>query len=94
MSAKEQNNDNSQNNKNKFIRLFMLIMLGFIIFIAMLFIWSNIDRDLPNFRASETRTAVRGLILSADEYTLAATKRVYEVSIDTRSLDPNKKELF
>jgi cell division protein FtsI (penicillin-binding protein 3) len=52
------------------------------------------DRDLPNFKASETNTALRGAILSQDNYTLAATKRLYEVSIDTRNLDPNKKELF
>jgi cell division protein FtsI (penicillin-binding protein 3) len=80
--------------KNKFAVFFVLIILGFIVFAAMLLVWSNIDRDLPNFKASEINTALRGTILSQDNYTLAATKRLYEVSIDTRNLDPNKKELF
>ncbi|MDR3178080.1 MAG: penicillin-binding protein 2 [Campylobacteraceae bacterium] len=80
--------------KNKFAASFVLVIFGFIVFAAMLLVWSNMDRDLPNFKASETNTALRGAILSQDNYTLAATKRLYEVSIDTRNLDPNKKELF
>ncbi|MDR1554856.1 MAG: penicillin-binding protein 2 [Campylobacteraceae bacterium] len=80
--------------KNKFAIFFILIIFGFIVFVAMLLVWSNMDRDLPNFKASETKTALRGVILSQDNYTLAATKRLYEVSIDTRNLDPNKKDLF
>ncbi|MDR0579302.1 MAG: penicillin-binding protein 2 [Campylobacteraceae bacterium] len=80
--------------KNKFAAFFFLVILGFVIFIAMLFVWSNIDRNLPNLKASEIKTALRGTILSEDNYTLAATKLLYEVSIDTRSLDPDKKNLF
>ncbi|MDR1460968.1 MAG: penicillin-binding protein 2 [Campylobacteraceae bacterium] len=79
---------------NKFAEFFILIIFGFIIFTAMLLVWSNMDRDLPNFKASEVHTALRGVILSEDNYTLAATKRLYEISIDTRNLDPDKKELF
>jgi cell division protein FtsI (penicillin-binding protein 3) len=80
--------------KNKFAQFFLLILLGFIVFISMLLVWSNMDRDLPNFKASETRTALRGVILSQDNYTLAATKRLYEIRVDTRNLDPDKKNLF
>ncbi|MDR0407923.1 MAG: penicillin-binding protein 2 [Campylobacteraceae bacterium] len=80
--------------KSKFAEFFVLIIFGFIVFTTMLLVWSNMDRDLPNFKASEVRTALRGVILSEDNYTLAATKRLYEISIDTRNLDPNKKELF
>ncbi|MDR2341898.1 MAG: penicillin-binding protein 2 [Campylobacteraceae bacterium] len=86
--------DSGKQIKNKFAVFFLLVILGFIVFIAMLLVWSNMDRDLPNFRASETKTALRGTILSEDNYTLAATKRLYEVSIDTRNLDPDKKNLF
>ncbi|MDR1285102.1 MAG: penicillin-binding protein 2 [Campylobacteraceae bacterium] len=88
------NNQGDKATGNKFAEFFVLIIFGFIIFTAMLLVWSNMDRDLPNFKASEVHTALRGVILSEDNYTLAATKRLYEISVDTRNLDPNKKELF
>jgi cell division protein FtsI (penicillin-binding protein 3) len=90
------NSDKAQKQagKNKFAAFFIIIAIGFIFFIVTLLIWSSIDRELPNFRASEMKTAVRGSILSADDYTLAATRRVYEAIVDTRNIDPDKKELF
>jgi cell division protein FtsI (penicillin-binding protein 3) len=81
-------------NRTKIAVLAVLVAFAFVVFVAILLFWSGGVRDLPNFKASDTKTAVRGLILSSDGYTLATTKLVYEASVDTRNIDPDKRELF
>jgi cell division protein FtsI (penicillin-binding protein 3) len=38
--------------------------------------------------------SLRGSILSADNYMLASSQRLYKVVVDTRNIDPDKKDLF
>lgn len=83
-----------QQMKSKFTVFFLIIILGFIIFISILFYWTKIDRNLPKFITSEANFAIRGNIISADGYVLATSQKLYKAMIDTRNIDPDKKELF
>lgn len=80
--------------KAKVLFLFILISFGFVIFVGTLFYWAKIDRRLPKLQTSDKNTALRGDILSADGYTIATSKKLYKVMVDTRNIDPNKKDIF
>ncbi|MBE0496114.1 MAG: penicillin-binding protein 2 [Campylobacterales bacterium] len=80
--------------KAKILLLFSLTSLGFIIFIGTLLYWSQIDRKLPRLQTSQTSTALRGTIVSSDGFVIATSQKLYKAMVDTRNIDPNKKELF
>ena len=51
-------------------------------------------RRMPSLFAKETSKASRGSIISADGFHLATTKKLYKAVVDTKYIDPQKKELF
>lgn len=51
-------------------------------------------RNLPSLYTKNTSYAMRGNILSADGFTLAYTTKLYKAVVNTRFIDPDKKELF
>jgi len=85
---------NIKPNTAKIIFLFVLVTFGFIIFLGAVFYWSNTKRRLPNLKYTEINRALRGDIISKDGFRVATSKKLYKVSIDTRNIDPGKKELF
>ncbi|MBS9778979.1 MAG: penicillin-binding protein 2 [Campylobacteraceae bacterium] len=87
-------NTEADKKKAKILFLFIIISFGFFIFLGTLFYWAKIDRRLPKLQTSETNTALRGNILSADGYTIATSKKLYKVMIDTRNINPNKLDVF
>jgi cell division protein FtsI (penicillin-binding protein 3) len=80
--------------KAKILLLFSLITLGFVIFIGTLLYWSQIDRKLPRLQTSQTSTALRGGIVSRDGFMVATSQKLYKAMVDTRNIDPAKRELF
>lgn len=73
------------------------LLLIFIMFFIFIYSISNIiqdDRKLPSLNTTKKDLAVRGSILSEDTFKVATSRKIYTASIDTRSLDINKKELF
>jgi len=74
--------------------LFFLLLLGFLIFIATLLYWAQIDRRLPRLYNKDIDSALRGNIISAHNYTVATSKKLYKAVVDTRNINPNKRELF
>jgi cell division protein FtsI (penicillin-binding protein 3) len=76
------------------LSLYALIGLGFFIFLAVMLITVIKDRHLPSMYAKESSRAQRGSIISADGFHLATTKKLYKAVVDTRYIDPDKKELF
>ncbi len=74
--------------------LFFLLLLGFLIFIATLLYWAQIDRRLPRLYNKDIDSALRGNIVSAHNYTVATSKKLYKAVVDTRNINPNKRELF
>lgn len=80
--------------KAKVLFLFSLITLGFIIFLGTLFYWAKIDRRLPKLQTSDTNSALRGDILSADGFMVSTSQKLYKVMVDTRNINKDKKELL
>ena len=79
---------------SKVLLLFIILVIGFLIFLSTMFYTAVKPRHLPSLFTSERTNAERGSIISADGFHLAITKKVYKAMINTRNLDPDKKELF
>ena len=82
------------NKSKKIFLIYVLIVLGFIIFLAAV-LFSVIDsRHIPSLYRQESSKATRGSIISADGFHIASTKKLYKAVVNTRYIDPGKKELF
>ncbi len=84
----------NRNKSKKILLLYGLISLGFIIFLAVMLLTVVKSRHLPKTYAKESSRAIRGSIISADGFHLATTKKLYKAVVNTRYIDPDKKELF
>lgn len=92
MNKKDNEQNLSRIKKSLFVLAVIIVALGILIYSI-----SNTiskERRLPTLQISKKDLAVRGDILSSDGYKIATSKKIYTASIDTRSLDKNKKELF
>jgi cell division protein FtsI (penicillin-binding protein 3) len=52
------------------------------------------ERHMPSLYTQESSRAQRGSIISADGFHIATTKKLYKAVVNTRYIDPQKKELF
>lgn len=86
--------EQSDTRKIKILFLFVVVFIGFVIFIGTLFYWAKIDRHLPNLTHTEVDFAARGNIVSSDGFQVATSKKLYKATVDTRNIDPDKSELF
>lgn len=83
-----------QNKTKKIFFLFSLIILGFIVFLSVMLYTSIMPRHLPAIYAKNSSKAQRGSIISADGFHLATSKKLYKAIVNTRYIDPDKKDLF
>lgn len=82
------------NKTKKIVILFLLILLFLIILVFSVANTITDKRRLPSLQSSKKELAVRGDIVSADNFKIASSKKLYKASIDTRFIDLDKKELF
>ena len=80
--------------KEKIAFLFFILLLFFLIFLGAIFYWALIERKLPTLQKTTIDSALRGDIVSKNNYTIATSKKLYKAIIDTRNIDKDKKELF
>ncbi|WP_170000189.1 penicillin-binding protein 2 [Campylobacter sp. RM9328] len=80
--------------KSKITILFLFITLGILLFVAVIFYRATIERKLPRLQSSEINTALRGSIITKDGFSVASSQKLYKVMLDTRNIDPDKKEMF
>ncbi|PAF43144.1 penicillin-binding protein 2 [Helicobacter sp. 11S02596-1] len=78
----------------KILVIFIILILCFLIFFSIVYTKIIIPRKIPTLVVSKTDVAVRGSIYSQDGFNLAASKKLYKVSVNTESIDPDKKQLF
>ena len=78
----------------KIVILFSLIFLCLTILMISVFRTIAENRHLPSLKGEKSELAVRGDIVSNDNFKIASSKKLYKASIDTRYLDPAKRELF
>ncbi|NQY22756.1 MAG: penicillin-binding protein 2 [Campylobacteraceae bacterium] len=88
------NNNNNVNKTKKTFLLLAVILLAMIIFILVVFTTVAKKRKLPRINISKSELAIRGNILSYDNFKIASSKKIYKVAIDTRYLNKNKLDLF
>lgn len=82
------------NKTKKIVILFLLIFFFLLILVISAFRTVAEKRNMPKLKITKSELAVRGDIISADNFKLASSKKLYKASIDTRYLDEKKEELF
>lgn len=90
----EQISPEQQSKSQKIFVLYFFLVLGFLIFLANVFYHIAFKENRFPITTNETFKAKRGNILSSDGYVIVNTKQLYKVEVNTKSIDPNKKELF
>jgi len=92
---KVDHNLSTQQPQNAKITVFFLLILVLImIFIGKMFFTFTDDRYRPSIHKSVTNKAKRGDIVSADGFVIASTQKLYKAIINTKNLNPDKKNLF
>lgn len=82
-------------NKVKKIAIFSLLLLfGFLLFLSTLLYNILETRKLPPITAKEEDRAIRGAVVSADGFNLVLAQKLYKAIVNTKSIDPAKKDLF
>jgi len=79
---------------SKLLLLYSLIVIAISIFLYRVYHIVQTPRDLPSSTAKKLERARRGSIISADYYVVSYSKNIYQASINTKSIYPNKLELF
>ncbi|MBN2871047.1 MAG: penicillin-binding protein 2 [Campylobacterales bacterium] len=82
------------NKSKKILALFLVLLLGFVIFLAVMLYTALHERDIPSIFSEETAKAQRGSIISADGFHIATTQKLYKAVVNTRNIDPDKEDLF
>ncbi len=82
------------NKSKKIFLLYAIIGFGFFIFLLAMLVTVLKSRHLPSQYSFESSKAQRGSIISADGFHLATTIKLYKAVVNTRYIDPQKKELF
>lgn len=82
------------NKSKKILALFLVLMFGFVIFLAVMLYTALHYRALPSIYSEDSSKAQRGTIITADGYHIATTQKLYKAVVNTRNIDPDKQELF
>ena len=93
-SSNDRSDMTSSNKAPKIILLFLLLLVGFLIFLSVMLMTAVKPRSLPSIYTSDTSRAQRGNIISADGFHIASTQKLYKAVVNTRNIDPGKRELF
>jgi cell division protein FtsI (penicillin-binding protein 3) len=82
------------NKSKKILALFLVLMFGFVIFLAVMLYTALHQRAIPSIYSEENSKAQRGSIISADGFHIATTQKLYKAVVNTRNIDPDKEDLF
>ena len=74
--------------------LFIVIFVLFFVFVVTVGKTLGTDRATDNKFTTLENKAVRGKIISADNFVVSFSKKQFRAEVDTRSIDPKKKNLF
>lgn len=84
-------------NINKIKKITVLFIFIFFSLLILIFATLNTisnNRKIPKKTIEKKDFAIRGDIISKDNFIISSSNKLYKVSIDTRFLDINKKNLF
>ncbi len=72
----------------------LLFIAGVLSFLGSTLHTALTDRQIPKLVISETNRALRGPIVSAEGFRLVFSQKLYKAMVNTRNIDPDKRELF
>lgn len=96
MNQKKSQTIESDNSANayKISLLFIILLLGFLVFTLRMLYIATIERKIPSTTAVKVDSAIRGTVISSDKFDLTASEKLYKASVYVETIDPAKKELF
>lgn len=74
--------------------MFIIIFILFAIFVTKSIGIINSDRRTDNKTITIENKAIRGKIISSDEFVVSFSQKHFRAEVNTRSIDPKKKDLF
>ncbi|BDY13309.1 peptidoglycan D,D-transpeptidase FtsI family protein [Hydrogenimonas cancrithermarum] len=80
--------------KTKLLVILILFIIGLAVFVGSIVHTALGQRQIPKLVISETNRALRGGIVSKEGFKLAFSQKLYKAMVNTRNIDPDKKELF
>ena len=86
--------DRKTKRTTKILFIFGALSICFVIFLTTVYAKITLPRKSINLTTVKKEFALRGNIYSSDGFELSSSKRVYKASVNSRSIDPNKRELF
>ena len=84
----------NENKSKKILLLYVLIGLGFLVFLSVMLLTTLKSRHLPSLYTQKSSKSERGNIISADGFHIATTKKLYKAVVNNRYIDPQKEDLF
>ena len=84
----------NENKSKKILLLYVLIGLGFLVFLSVMLLTTLKSRHLPSLYTEKSSKSERGSIISADGFHIATTKKLYKAVVNNRYIDPQKEDLF
>ncbi len=72
----------------------LLFIAGVLSFLGSTLHTALSDRQIPKLVISETNRALRGPIVSGEGFRLVFSQKLYKAMVNTRNIDPDKRELF
>ncbi|MBZ7932504.1 penicillin-binding protein 2 [Campylobacter sp. RM10532] len=85
--------ENKKNRVSKVAFAYCMALLFMIIFLSSTFILTS-KRHIPNTEKDQYSLALRGNIITKDNFTITTSKQIYRAEIDLRSIDKDKFDLF
>lgn len=85
--------DSSKTRAPKVAFAFIMALVFMCLFLSSTFFLTS-KRAIPNTEKDQFDIALRGSIITADNFTIANSKKIYRAEIDLRSVDVGKLELF
>ncbi|BBG66637.1 cell division protein FtsI [Hydrogenimonas sp.] len=80
--------------KTKLLLIMLLFFIGVLFFLGSILHTALSDRQIPKLVISETNRALRGSIESRDGFRMVFSQKLYKAMVNTRNIDPDKRELF
>ena len=74
--------------------MFLSILFLFLIFLSTIVGIINTDRKTDNKFVTIENKAIRGKIISEDGFVVSFSQKHFRAEVNTRSIDPKKKDLF
>lgn len=85
--------EHKKNRVSKVAFAYCMALLFMIIFLSSTFFLTS-KRHIPNTEKDQYSLALRGSIITKDNFTIANSRQIYRAEIDLRSLDKDKLDLF